>query len=184
MKKELLSIWRAMHNRCYNLNQKSYQHYGARGIFVEESWHGKQGFANFVRDMGERPEGGTIDRIDNNKSYSPHNCHWANAFEQAKNKRNNRWITSNGETKHLAEWARTLGCNPAAILARIASGMKEEEAVTKPIPERPNAKLTMQDALYVRDSYPMLTMQALAIKLKVSKKTILNIIHNKTFKEH
>jgi len=99
MKKELLSIWRAMHNRCYNLNQKSYQHYGARGIFVEESWHGKQGFANFVRDMGERPEGGTIDRIDNNKSYSPHNCHWANAFEQAKNKRNNRWITSNGETK-------------------------------------------------------------------------------------
>jgi len=80
---------------------KSYQHYGARGIFVEESWHGKQGFANFVRDMGERPEGGTIDRIDNNKSYSPHNCHWANAFEQAKNKRTTVGLHLTGKQKIL-----------------------------------------------------------------------------------
>jgi hypothetical protein len=179
--KELLSIWRAMHNRCYNQNQAAYVNYGGRGIVVDSRWHGKEGFDAFVRDMGERPLGGTIERINNNGPYSPDNCKWINRADQAKNKRNNRWITANGETKHLAEWARSLGCNPAAILARLSAGMSEEEAVTKPIPERPNAKLCMDDAKYVRNIYPMKTAQALANELGVSKKTVLNIIHNRTF---
>ena len=181
--KELLSTWRSMHNRCYNQNQASYVNYGGRGIVVDLRWHGKDGFDAFVRDMGERPIGASIERINNNGPYSPENCHWATRNDQAKNKRNNRWITANGETKHLADWARVLGCNPAAILARIQSGMPEEEAVTKPIPERPNAKLTMKDAEYVRSTYPMKTAQAIAKELNVSKKTVLNILHNKTFKQ-
>ena len=170
-----------MHNRCYNEKQNSFPDYGGRGIFVDGKWHGKEGFEAFVRDMGEPPEGCTLDRIDNNGPYSPENCRWASSFQQAKNKRNNRWITAQGKTLHLAEWARELGCNAAAILARISTGMSEEEAVTKPIPERPNAKLTMQDATYVRDTYPMKTAQALATELGVSKKTVLNILHNRTF---
>jgi hypothetical protein len=182
-KKELLSIWRSMHNRCYNNNQKSYRNYGGRGVGVDERWHGKAGFEAFVRDMGPRPIGASIERNDNDGNYSPDNCRWASKTEQAKNKRNNRWITANGETKHLADWARHLGCNPAAILARIQTGMSEAEAVTKPVPERPNAKLTMQDAEYVRETYPMKTAQALAKELSVSKKTILNIIHGRIYKD-
>jgi hypothetical protein len=180
-KHDLLRKWRSMHNRCYNEKQNSFPDYGGRGIFVDEKWHGKKGFEAFVQDMGEPPEGCTLDRIDNDGPYSPENCRWASSFQQAKNKRNNRWITAQGKTLHLAEWARELGCNPAAILARISSGMSEEEAVTKPIPERPNAKLTMQDATYVRDTYPMKTAMALATELGVSKKTVLNILHNRTF---
>ena len=179
--RELLSTWRAMHNRCYNSNQKDYQHYGGRGIVVAACWHGKAGFEAFARDMGDRPIGASIDRKDNDGPYSPDNCRWASRNDQAKNKRNNRWITANGETRHLADWARVLSCNPAAILARIQSGMAEDEAVTKPIPERPNAKLTMKDAEYVRSTYPMKTAQALARELDVSKKTVLNILHNRTF---
>jgi hypothetical protein len=179
--KRLLGVWRTMHNRCYNLNTKSYVSYGGRGIVVSPCWHGADGFAAFLRDMGDRPDEGTIERIDNDGPYSPENCRWASRVDQAKNKRNTHLITANGETKHLAEWARLLGCSPAAILARLSAGMLEEDAVTKLIPDRPNAKLTPADAIYVRKSYPMKTAQALANELSVSKKTILNIIHSKTF---
>ena len=98
--KELLSTWRAMHNRCYNSNQKDFRHYGGRGIAVDPRWHGKAGFEAFVRDMGPRPIGSSIERNDNEGNYGPDNCRWASQLEQAKNKRNNRWITANGETKH------------------------------------------------------------------------------------
>jgi DNA-binding CsgD family transcriptional regulator len=150
-------------------------------VAVDARWHGKEGFDAFVRDMGVRPAGGTIERVDNDGPYCPENCAWATRLEQSKNKRNTRLITANGETKHLADWARHLGCNSAAILARIKAGMSEEEAVTKAVPERPNAKLTMANAEYVRQTYPMKTAQQLATELGVSKKTVLNIIHNRTF---
>lgn len=181
--KALKLVWRAMHNRCYNTKQNAYQNYGGRGIYVVDRWHGKDGFLNFLMDMGFPHDGMSIERIDNDGPYSPDNCRWATKLEQAKNKRNNRWIEVNGVRKHLAEWARHLGCQPAAITSRIKSGMSEEEAVTLPIPERPNAKLTMDDAMYVRNTYPSKTSQAIADELGVSKKTILNIIHGKTFKE-
>jgi hypothetical protein len=179
--KSLLIVWRAMHNRCYNINQKSYHHYGSRGIFVDERWHGKAGFQSFLADMGERPEGGTIERIDNDGPYSPENCKWTTRLEQGKNKRNNHWITANGETRLITEWARLLGTSSSAILFRLRSGMPEQEAVTKPIPKRPNSKLTDDDALYAVANYPMMTAQKIATTLRVSKKSILNILHGKTF---
>jgi hypothetical protein len=131
--------------------------------------------------MGECPINSTIERVDNDGFYGPENCRWASRVEQAKNKRTTRWLTAKGETKHLAEWARCLGCSPAAILARLSAGMLEEEAVTKPIPGRPNAKLTADNVIFVRKTYPMKTAQTLANELAVSKKTILNILHGKTF---
>lgn len=180
---KLLSTWRGMHNRCYNQNQKSYKDYGGRGISVDPRWHGSAGYQQFVLDMGQPQEGQTLDRIDNAKAYSAENCKWASGLEQANNKRNNRWITANGETKTLAQWAKVIGCKPSAILYRLNSGMSEEAAVTTPIPERPNSKLTIEQVRFIRDNYPTRTLQSLADELKVSKKTVMNVVHGKIFKD-
>jgi predicted DNA binding protein len=181
--KKLLGIWRSMRNRCYNVNQKAYKYYGGRGIVVSERWLGTDGFDNFVADMGARKDRDTLERVDVNGNYEPANCKWATQQEQANNKRNSRYITANGETKTLAQWSKILQCSPAAILLRIKNGMPEDEAVTKAIPERPNSKLTLEQAKYARSQYPMRTMQDIAKELGVCKKTVLNIIHNRIFKE-
>jgi hypothetical protein len=183
MSKQIFYVWRTMHNRCYNQSVKSYPDYGGRGIVVDKTWHGIAGFNKFLNDMGPRPDGGMIERIDNDGPYSPDNCKWATREEQVRNKRNNHWITANGETMIIGDWARRLGCNPCAITYRLKSGMAPEEAVTKPIPERPNAKLNMEQARYIRNQYPMRSMQKIADELNVSKKTVLNILHGKIFKE-
>lgn len=176
-------VWRAMHNRCYDPNVKSYRNYGARGIVVAACWHDRSGFHQFIKDMGARPEGATLERIDNNGPYSPNNCRWATRDEQANNKRNNRWITANGETLTISQWAKRLGCTPHNISLRIKSGMPEEQAVTKPVAERPNSKLTESNAKYIKQNYPMLTCIALAQQLGVSKKTVLNVLHGRTFRD-
>ena len=175
-----IKVWRSMFKRCYNESQKSYKNYGGRGIVVCDAWHGKEGFAQFCKDMGKRTEGDTIDRIDVNGNYEPSNCRWANREEQANNKRTSRYLTASGKTMTLAQWARELGCTPSAILLRLKK-MSVEEALTKAVPKRPNSKLTMEQATYVREQYPMRTMLDIANELGVSKKTVLNIIHNKIF---
>lgn len=179
----LLNVWRAMHNRCYNVNHKSYSDYGGRGIAVANEWHGKEGYQAFLRDMGPCPEGGTIERVDSNGIYGPSNCRWASRAEQANNKRNNKFYTVHGKTQTLAMWAKELGCTSHAIRLRIKNGMSVEEAVSKPVPERPNSKLTMEQAQAIRAGYPMLSAQKLAVQYGVSKKSVLNILHNKTFAE-
>jgi hypothetical protein len=179
----LLNVWRAMHNRCYNVNHKSYSSYGGRGIAVDATWHGKAGYEAFLRDMGDCPEGGTIERIDGHSNYGPTNCRWASWTEQANNKRNNKFYTAHGKTQTLALWAKELGCTSHAIRLRIKNGMTIEEAVSKPVPDRPNSKLTMDQAQEIRAGYPMLSTQKLATQFGVCKKTVLNILHNKTFAE-
>jgi hypothetical protein len=124
-------IWNSMVQRCTNSKSVGYSNYGGRGITVCDRW---RSFENFFADMGPRPTAlHSIERRDNDKGYAPDNCHWATRQEQNRNRRNTRWITANGETRCLAQWARSLGCTNGTILARIKLGWPEDRAVTTPV---------------------------------------------------
>ena len=78
--------WKKMRQRCQDLNAHNYKYYGGRGIKICERW--LESFENFLTDMGERPEGKTLDRYPNNNGdYEPGNCRWATQCEQVRNSR-------------------------------------------------------------------------------------------------
>lgn len=107
--------------RCYQLKNKHYKDYGGRGITVCNRWMDKEkGFQNFLEDMGPKttPKH-SIDRIDNNKGYSPENCKWATWTEQANNKRNNLYLEYNGERKTVKEWSVQIGISIELIKHRL-----------------------------------------------------------------
>jgi hypothetical protein len=105
----------------------AYKNYGGRGISVCDDWFL---FTNFLRDMGEKPKGLTLERTDNNGDYCPSNCRWASVERQANNKRNNRYITFNGETLSVTQWSRKLGLIHQTIFKRLKSGMTPEMALS------------------------------------------------------
>ena len=128
---DVYAIWVGMNQRCKNPNHKYYKDYGARGISVCESW--QNSFENFTTDMGERPEGLTLERIENDLGYFKENCRWATRIEQGNNKRNNRVITFNGETKTIAQWANIALVSDNILRGRINRGWPIEKALTLPI---------------------------------------------------
>lgn len=123
-------IFCGMKSRCYNSHNPSYSDYGGRGIKLCDRWLGVDGFQHFFADMGPRPKGMSIDRIDVNGDYSPSNCRWATAKEQANNRRPSStyvWITYRGETKNFKEWCLLTGVNYQTAYTRFRSGKPLDE---------------------------------------------------------
>lgn len=119
-------VWRNMRQRCENPRNPEFANYGGRGIVVCERW---QRFQVFLADMGERPAGMSIERIDNDRGYEPGNCRWATPSEQAQNTRVAHRITFRGETRTLTDWCRVLGIDRSTAQRRIARGWKAAEAL-------------------------------------------------------
>ena len=106
----------AMMQRCYDKNSHAYDRYGARGINVCEKW---QTFEGFYEDMGDKPEGMSLERKDNDGDYCPENVIWATAKQQANNTRGNRIIEYRGQKQTMTQWAEKFGLKPQTLWARL-----------------------------------------------------------------
>jgi hypothetical protein len=118
-----------MRARCQNPNNHKYPMYGGAGITVCERW---DTFENFLADMGERPPGTTIDRIDGTLGYFKENCRWATRIQQQNNLKSNIHLTINGHTQPLRAWAKQAGLHPGTLRSRIKNGWPESSLLIPP----------------------------------------------------
>lgn len=127
----LYKIWSDMKERCSNSNNNAYKDYGGRGIIVCNEWEQSyEVFKEWAINNGYKSNL-TIDRINVNGNYEPENCRWVTNKIQQNNRRNNRYIKYNGETKTLSEWAEYMGVNVHTLCSRInQQGMPIDEALT------------------------------------------------------
>ncbi len=125
----LYVTYNGMLNRCYNKSEPGYKNYGARGIAVCKRW--LDSFDDFASDMGDRPgRGYSLGRIDNDGDYSPGNCRWETAKQQAQNTRRNVRVTIEGRTQVASEWAREIGISREGFRLRLRT--KSQKNITRP----------------------------------------------------
>lgn len=124
-------VWISIKGRCKYPSCKAYKNYGGRGIKICKRWD--ESFEAFYEDMGLRPEGTSIDRINNYKGYEPGNCRWASSRVQGRNRRYVRKLTFNGRTERLDDWAEEIGLTRSTLEQRIAKGWSVEKALTTPL---------------------------------------------------
>lgn len=122
--------YHSMMDRCYRKKAANYSLYGGRGIKVCDEWHNVKLFGEWAECNGYMP-GLSLDRIDANKDYSPDNCRWVTAYEQANNRRNTLYLTRNGETHTISEWSKITGIKRSTINNRVCRGWTDERALTK-----------------------------------------------------
>lgn len=119
--------WASMKNRCNKQTNREYENYGGRGITYDPRW---EKFENFFEDMGERPKGVSLDRINNDGNYCKDNCRWATIFEQMNNTSRNVKLQFNGKHLSVSQWGRILGINVKTISNRIKRGCTVERALS------------------------------------------------------
>lgn len=119
-------VWWQMIQRCRNERHPAFKDYGARGIRVCERW---QRFENFYADMGPRPDGLTLERVDNDGNYEPGNCKWASRVEQHRNRRSTHFIEWNGERLPISVWDERLGYSKGTLAKRLRNGWTLEHAM-------------------------------------------------------
>lgn len=123
-----------MIQRCRNAKHPSYRLYGGRGITVCEAW---RHFNQFLADMGQRPSSKhTLERVNSNGPYTPDNCRWATRLEQNRNTSRNRYVTFNGRTQTVMEWALELGINHYTLYKRVVR-WPIQRAMTMPVGPNP-----------------------------------------------
>lgn len=119
--------WRSMRDRCLRQKSAAFVDYGGRGITICQEW---DTFEGFYADMGDPPSLLTLERIDVNGNYNKQNCRWADRTDQARNRRNSRFIVINGQRVHAKDAADILGVEYKTLMARIkAYGWTDEEIV-------------------------------------------------------
>lgn len=129
-KRRIHTAWKNMIARCEKKEHTGYAGYGGRGINVCNEWHQFLPFYHWSLDNGYN-DSLTIDRIDNDKGYSPENCRWVSPKANSRNRRNNHVIVFNGESLCIAEWAERLGISFQALDDRLHSdGWTLEQALT------------------------------------------------------
>lgn len=119
------NIWSCMKARCYREYNDHYYIYGARGITVCDEW--KNSFITFYEDMGPRPEGMSLDRIDNDKGYSKENCRWATDAEQRANRSDNVKLVYKGKEVLLTHFAKELGVGRRTVKRWMSRGLNGDE---------------------------------------------------------
>lgn len=128
-------IYHKMYLRCYSKDNPAYHNYGGRGITICQEWLGEHGFENFA-DWSMKngyADNLSIDRKDNEKGYSPDNCRWATAKEQANNTRSTVFLTYKGETKSASEWSEITGIRQDTLTYRKRHGWTDEECIEIPL---------------------------------------------------
>jgi hypothetical protein len=126
----LYGVWGSIVSRCTLKTNKVYHRYGGRGITICDRW--RNSFKDFCHDMGPRPEGSSIDRINNDGNYEPSNCRWASIVQQNSNTRKNVLVEFNGRTLTLSQWSRETGISKEALSYRFHKGWSAREMLTKP----------------------------------------------------
>jgi hypothetical protein len=124
-------LWIGIKQRCTNPNNAAYHRYGGRGITMCERW--RVSYVDFITDIGEQPEGMTLDRIDNNGHYEPNNVRWVTRKEQANNRATNVVLTRDGLTMTLKQWAEHLGWKYGLIASRWKKGLRDDELFAPPV---------------------------------------------------
>lgn len=123
----LYYVWSAMKHRCLNKDDPYWSDYGGRGITVDAAW---MSFTRFCEDMGERPSGMSLERVDNNKGYNNENCVWAPQEAQCRNKRSNVWVSAGGVRMVLTDAVAALGISAGCVYYyKRTKGFTTKEAV-------------------------------------------------------
>ncbi len=129
-KSQIWSMHRSMMDRCYLQTSTAYKNYGGRGITVCKRWHD---FENFYADMGDKPKGMTLERMDNDGPYTPDNVRWASYKDQANNRRSNVVLEFEGKKQTMQQWSDEMGLKIQTVWARLNRGWSVDRALTEEV---------------------------------------------------
>lgn len=150
--------WSSMHRRCVDAGHPAFYRYGGRGIYVCIRWSGKEGFTNFCLDMGECPEGLTLDRKNSDGNYESENCRWSTWKEQAANRKHGG---PPRQPESMRGLARSSGLPYHVVYQRIAIlGWSKERALTTPVEKRAK-RVSVMELIEAEESPKVLQQEAL-----------------------